>query len=81
MIFVFQVFFNFKTSKCDGTVIDDSKKMKSPMELVLGKQFKLEVWETIVQKMALNEISCFRVDKSVGLLFVILNNVSILVIN
>ncbi|KAF7988811.1 hypothetical protein HCN44_007121 [Aphidius gifuensis] len=59
-----KVFFNFKTSKCDGTVIDDSKKMKSPMELVLGKQFKLEVWETIVQKMALNEISCFRVDKS-----------------
>lgn len=34
------------------------------MELVLGKKFKLEVWEVIVQKMALNEVACFRIDKS-----------------
>lgn len=37
------------------------------MELVLGKQFKLEVWENIIQKMALNEVACFRIDKSVCL--------------
>lgn len=41
--------------------------MGNPMELVLGKKFKLEIWEVIVQKMALNEVACFRVDKSVGL--------------
>ncbi|XP_046144247.1 AH receptor-interacting protein isoform X2 [Osmia bicornis bicornis] len=38
--------------------------MGRPMELVLGKKFKLEVWEVIVQKMALNEVACFRIDKS-----------------
>lgn len=40
------------------------------MELILGKKFKLEVWETIVQKMALNEVSRFHVDKSVSFLFI-----------
>lgn len=35
------------------------------MELVLGKKFKLEVWEVIVQKMALNEVAKFTVDQSV----------------
>ncbi|XP_017882338.1 AH receptor-interacting protein [Ceratina calcarata] len=61
-----KVVFHFKTTKCDPerTVIDDSKTMCNPMELVLGKQFKLEVWEVIVQKMALNEVARFRVDKS-----------------
>ncbi|XP_043787813.1 AH receptor-interacting protein isoform X2 [Apis laboriosa] len=61
-----QVFFHFKTTKCDPqrTIIDDSKVMGNPMELVLGKKFKLEVWEIIVQKMALNEVACFRIDKS-----------------
>lgn len=37
------------------------------MELVLGKKFKLEVWEVIVQKMALNEVAQFTVDKSVSI--------------
>lgn len=37
------------------------------MELVLGKKFKLEVWEAIVQKMALDEVARFKVDKSVCL--------------
>ncbi|OAD60812.1 Aryl-hydrocarbon-interacting protein-like 1 [Eufriesea mexicana] len=62
-----KVIFHFKTTKCDPekTLIDDSKTMGNPMELVLGKKFKLEVWEVIVQKMALNEVACFRVNKSV----------------
>ncbi len=34
------------------------------MELVLGKKFKLECWEAMVQKMALNEVARFTVDKS-----------------
>ena len=41
--------------------------MGNAMELVLGKKFKLEIWEAVVQKMALNEVACFRVDKSVGI--------------
>lgn len=37
------------------------------MELVLGKKFKFEVWETVVQMMALNEVANFTVDKSVSI--------------
>lgn len=37
------------------------------MELVLGKKFKLEVWEVIVQKMSLNEVAKFTVHKMVSL--------------
>ncbi|XP_015435817.1 PREDICTED: aryl-hydrocarbon-interacting protein-like 1 [Dufourea novaeangliae] len=61
-----KVVFHYKTTKCDPekTIIDDSKVIGRPMELILGKKFKLEVWEVIVQKMALNEVACFRVDKS-----------------
>ncbi|XP_031844618.1 aryl-hydrocarbon-interacting protein-like 1 isoform X2 [Nomia melanderi] len=61
-----KVIFHFKTTKCDPekTVIDDSKVMGRPMELILGKQFKLEVWEVIIQKMALKEVACFKVPKS-----------------
>lgn len=36
------------------------------MELVLGKKFKMEVWETIVQNMSVNEVAKFTVDKSVS---------------
>ncbi|XP_033213716.1 aryl-hydrocarbon-interacting protein-like 1 [Belonocnema kinseyi] len=61
-----KVVFHFKTTKCDAnkTVIDDSREMGNSMELVLGKKFKLEVWEAIVQKMALNEVATFKVHKS-----------------
>ena len=60
--------FHFKTTKCDNlkTVIDDSRILGKPMELVLGKQFKLEVWEAIIQKMAVGEVALFTVDKSVN---------------
>ncbi|CAG9858740.1 unnamed protein product [Phyllotreta striolata] len=64
----FQVHFHFQTRLCnnDNTLLDDSRKLGTgkPMELVLGKKFKLEVWEVIVQKMALKEVAKFTVDKS-----------------
>ncbi|XP_076381316.1 AH receptor-interacting protein-like [Megalopta genalis] len=61
-----KVVFHFRTTKCDHekTVIDDSKVMGRPMELILGKEFMLEVWEVIIQMMALKEVACFRVHKS-----------------
>ncbi|KAJ1522097.1 hypothetical protein ONE63_002408 [Megalurothrips usitatus] len=64
-----KVAFHFvtKLTDSDGTVIDDSRQMGKPMELVLGKKFKLEVWETIVQLMSLNEVASFTVDKSLVL--------------
>ncbi|XP_044737631.1 AH receptor-interacting protein [Chrysoperla carnea] len=62
-----KVTFHFQTRLCndDRTLIDDSRALgDKPMELVIGKKFKLEVWEAIVQKMALNEVAQFTVDKS-----------------
>ncbi|XP_017473513.1 PREDICTED: AH receptor-interacting protein [Rhagoletis zephyria] len=60
-----RVKFHFQTRKAyDGQLLDDSRAMSHPMELVLGKKFKLEVWEVIVQKMALNEVAKFTVHKS-----------------
>lgn len=62
----FKVKFHFQTRKLDGTILDDSRVLGRPMELVLGKKFKLEVWEVIVQKMALNEVAKFTVNKKVS---------------
>jgi AH receptor-interacting protein len=63
-----QVHFHFETRRRDErqTIVDDSRKLGKPMELVLGKNFKFEVWETVVQMMAVNEVADFTVDKSVS---------------
>lgn len=61
-----KVKFHYEVKRADNQkVIDDSRKINKPLELVLGKKFKLEVLEVIVQKMALNEVAKFTVDKSV----------------
>lgn len=61
--------FHYQTKTCpekgEPVLIDDSKKMGRPMELVIGKKFKFEVWEAIIQKMSLHEVAKFRVHKSV----------------
>lgn len=61
--------FHYQTKTCpengNQTVLDDSKKIGKPMELIIGKKFKFEVWEAIVKKMSLNEVAKFRVHKSV----------------
>ncbi|EDW00327.1 AH receptor-interacting protein [Drosophila grimshawi] len=60
-----RVKFHFQTRRAnDIRIVDDSRKIDKPMELVLGKKFKLEVWEVIVQKMSLNEVAKFTVNKS-----------------
>ncbi|XP_014240637.1 aryl-hydrocarbon-interacting protein-like 1 [Cimex lectularius] len=66
-----RVTFHFQTRKCDDnkTVIDDSRKNGQPMTLVLGKKFKLEVWESIVKQMSVNEVASFVVDKSLVLTY------------
>lgn len=40
-------------------VMDDSKKNKQPFELLLGKKFKLEIWETLIKTMRVNEVASF----------------------
>ncbi|XP_061198185.1 AH receptor-interacting protein-like [Saccostrea echinata] len=61
-----KLYFHFRTEICDeeNTVLDDSHKYNKPMEIILGKKFKLEVWETCLRTMRLNEVACFTVEKS-----------------
>jgi len=47
----------------EGTVLDDSKKSAQPMEIIVGKKFKLEVWEKCLKSMRLNEVAEFRATR------------------
>ena len=63
-VIFFQLYFHYKTTKCDEerTVIDDSHKYDKPMEIILGKKFKLEVWELCLKTMLPTEVAEFLVD-------------------
>jgi len=64
-----KVKFHYRTSLCDGTVLDDSRTMggqSKPMELILGKKFKLPVWEQVVITMREGEIADFTCDVKVS---------------
>ncbi|XP_053548321.1 AH receptor-interacting protein [Bombina bombina] len=56
--------FHYRTELCDEkrTVIDDSSERSKPMELIIGKKFKLPVWETVIRSMRQGEISEFLCD-------------------
>lgn len=57
------------TRQCDGDeniVLDDSKKDKKPLELIIGKKFKLEVWENCIKTMKRDEVASFTVEPSVS---------------
>ena len=62
-----QATFHYRTLRSDeeGTVLDDSRVCGKPMELIIGKKFKLPVWETIVRTMREGEISQFCCDVKV----------------
>ncbi|KAM4794693.1 aryl-hydrocarbon-interacting protein-like 1 isoform 1-T1 [Rhinophrynus dorsalis] len=59
-----KVTFHFRTLKCDDerTVIDDSKKVGIPMEIIIGNMFKLEVWEMLLTSMRIGEVAEFWCD-------------------
>uniref|UniRef100_A0A8D0WBT3 Aryl hydrocarbon receptor interacting protein like 1 n=1 Tax=Sus scrofa TaxID=9823 RepID=A0A8D0WBT3_PIG len=59
-----RVTFHFRTMKCDEerTVIDDSKQAGHPMHIIVGNMFKLEVWETLLASMRVNEVAEFWCD-------------------
>lgn len=59
--------FHYRTLHSDqeGVVLDDSRVRGKPMELIIGKKFKLPVWETIVCTMREGEIAQFRCDVKV----------------
>ncbi|XP_039939669.1 aryl-hydrocarbon-interacting protein-like 1 [Hirundo rustica] len=56
--------FHFQTLKDDfeRTVIDDSREAGMPMEIIMGKMFKLEIWETLLSSMRIGEVAEFWCD-------------------
>ena len=65
--FLIQATFHFKTFKADEekTQIDCSRDLGQPFELLVGKKFKLEVWEELIKTMREKEVSRFSCHKSV----------------
>ncbi|XP_031813152.1 aryl-hydrocarbon-interacting protein-like 1 [Sarcophilus harrisii] len=59
-----RVTFHFRTMKCDEerTVIDDSKQVGQPMNIIIGNMFKLEVWEILLTSMRIGEVAEFWCD-------------------
>lgn len=62
-----QATFHYRTLHSDeeGAVLDDSRVCGKPMELIVGKKFKLPVWETILCTMRVGEIAQFHCDVKV----------------
>ncbi|ESO97344.1 hypothetical protein LOTGIDRAFT_206265 [Lottia gigantea] len=60
-----KLYFHYKTTKADEekTVIDDSRKDGKPMELILGKKFKLEIWERCLRTMLQKEVAEFLCER------------------
>ncbi|CAM2115209.1 AH receptor-interacting protein isoform X1 [Caretta caretta] len=56
--------FHYRTMLSDGEhhVLDDSRARGKPMELIIGKKFKLPVWETILSTMRDGEQAEFLCD-------------------
>lgn len=73
-----QVTFHFRTMLCndDRTVLDDSKKVGVPMEVVIGNMFKLDVWENLLKSMRTGEVAEFWCDIIVST--IIQNNSNVL---
>ncbi|KAJ3590659.1 hypothetical protein NHX12_008608 [Muraenolepis orangiensis] len=59
-----KVTFHFRTQLVneERTVIDDSKVTGTPMEVVVGNMFKLEIWETLLCSMRIDEVAEFWCD-------------------
>jgi len=61
-----QATFHFKTFKTDEekTQIDCSRDLGQPFELLIGKKFKLEVWEELIKTMREREVARFTCHRS-----------------
>uniref|UniRef100_A0A8D2L6U8 AIP/AIPL N-terminal FKBP-type PPIase domain-containing protein n=1 Tax=Varanus komodoensis TaxID=61221 RepID=A0A8D2L6U8_VARKO len=59
-----KVTFHFQTLKdnFERTVIDDSRRAGVPMEIIVGKMFKIEVWETLLTSMRIGEVAEYWCD-------------------
>eukprot|EP00076_Gallus_gallus_P006656 XP_001233085.4 aryl-hydrocarbon-interacting protein-like 1 [Gallus gallus] len=59
-----KITFHFQTLKdnFERTVIDDSREAGMPMEIIVGKMFKIEIWETLLCSMRTGEVAEFWCD-------------------
>lgn len=72
-----QVIFHFRTKildQDDEKIIDDSKQACKPMELIIGKKFKLEPWEDLIKTMRVGEIAELVCDKSIVPCYVLVSS-------
>jgi len=60
-----KVIFHFVAKRLDenATLLDDSRKWSKPMEIILGKKFKLESWETSLSTMRIGEVASFTTKR------------------
>lgn len=72
--------FHFRTMLCsdDRTVLDDSKKVGVPMEVVIGNMFKLDVWEILLKSMRIREVAEFWCDIIVSAIVQFFSNSNVL---
>lgn len=72
-LFWLQVTFHFRTQLCDDerTVIDDSKVVGTPMEVVIGNMFKLDIWESLLSSMRIGEVAEFWCDTVVSAFYLL----------
>lgn len=63
-----QATFHYRTLRCgdEEAPLDDSRTRGKPMELIVGKKFKLPVWEAALRTMRPGERARFRCDTKVG---------------
>lgn len=47
-------------------MIDDSREAGIPMEIIVGKMFKLEIWEMLLSSMRIGEVAEFWCDAIVS---------------
>ena len=64
--------FHFRTFRvgADGestALLDDTREIgNGPFELIIGRSFKLKIWEELIRGMSLNEISKFTCEPEVS---------------
>jgi len=74
LLILIKVVFHFRTFRVgDGKsskdlLVDDTRQIgNGPFELIIGRSFKLKIWEELVRGMLVNEIARFTCEPEVSL--------------
>ena len=66
--------FHFRTYRVGGDganteLLDDTREIgNGPFELIIGRSFKLKIWEELIRGMLLNEVAKFTCEPEVSYL-------------